>query len=105
LAKANLPTSFKGFGCELNRKKSKFECYGLLASSIRGLYLEIARERLIRGGDSHGAFGQLDVAVGAPPIVYGAGRKNNQFFVDRYDHSERFESCSRFWLTRLFRPV
>jgi hypothetical protein len=29
---AHLPTSFERFRCEVNRKKSKFECYGLLAT-------------------------------------------------------------------------
>lgn len=33
-AKSIFRPSFKRFGCGVNRKKSKFECYGLISSTV-----------------------------------------------------------------------
>ncbi len=65
---AHLPTSFEHPKCELNRKKSKFERYGLV-SPVRVPQAELSRERY-----------SIEPTEEVPRIVASTGRTSLRQF-------------------------
>jgi hypothetical protein len=67
----HLPISFERFRCELNRKKSKFECYGLLATVMDSVPMCSVRFGILRP-DPHRVF------AGIQPLAFVC----NELFLD-----------------------